>query len=118
MQEQIQEEAYRAELAIVSGAKVVVGVNRHTETEEAKPPVLFRSDERAGVEQVERLRAFRARRDTDAVAVAIEGLRTAATGDGELMAVILAAVRAEVTLGEICGALRDVFGEYRPPAII
>jgi methylmalonyl-CoA mutase, N-terminal domain len=118
MQEQIQEEAYRAELAIVSGAKVVVGVNRHTETEEAQPPVLFRSDERAGVEQVERLRAFRARRDPDAVAVAIETLRTAATGDGELMAVILAAVRAEVTLGEICGAFRDVFGEYRPPATI
>jgi methylmalonyl-CoA mutase N-terminal domain/subunit len=118
MQEQIQEEAYRAELAIASGAKVVVGVNRHTETEEAQPPVLFRSDERAGVEQVERLRAFRARRDPDAVAVAIETLRTAATGDGELMAVILAAVRAEVTLGEICGALRDVFGEYRPPATI
>jgi methylmalonyl-CoA mutase N-terminal domain/subunit len=118
MQEQIQEEAYRAELAIVSGAKVVVGVNRHTDTEEAQPPVIFRSDERAGVEQMERLRAFRARRDPDAVAVAIETLRTAATGDGELMSVILAAVRAEVTLGEICGALRDVFGEYRPPATI
>jgi methylmalonyl-CoA mutase N-terminal domain/subunit len=118
MQEQIQEEAYRAELAIVSGAKVVVGVNRHTETEEAQPPVIFRSDKRAGVEQTERLRGLRARRDPDAVAVAIETLRTAATGDGELMSVILAAVRAEVTLGEICGALRDVFGEYRPPATI
>jgi methylmalonyl-CoA mutase, N-terminal domain len=118
MQEQIQEEAYRAELAIVSGAKVVVGVNRHTETEEAQPPVIFRSDERAGVEQMERLRALRARRDPDAVAAAIETLRTAATGDGELMPVILAAVRAEATLGEICGALRDVFGEYRPPATI
>jgi len=45
-------------------------------------------------------------------------LRTAAAGGGELMPAILDAVRADATLGEICGTLRDVFGEYRPPTTI
>jgi methylmalonyl-CoA mutase N-terminal domain/subunit len=118
MQEQIQEEAYRAELAVVSGDKVVVGVNRYTETEEAQPPVIFRTNERAATEQLDRLRAHRERRDAEAVATCLERLRTAAAGSGELMPAILDAVRADSTLGEICGTLRDVFGEYRPPTTI
>jgi methylmalonyl-CoA mutase N-terminal domain/subunit len=118
MQEQIQEEAYRAELAVVSGAKVVVGVNCHTESEEAQPPVIFRIDERAAAAQQERLRAHRERRDAAAGAAALLRLRTAAEGEGELMPCILDAVRADATLGEICGTLRDVFGEYRPPTTI
>jgi len=118
MQEQIQEEAYRAELAVVSGEKVVVGVNRYTETEEAQPPLIFRTDERAAAEQLERLIAHRDRRDPAAGTAALDVLRTAAAGGGELMPAILDAVRADATLGEICGTLRDVFGEYRPPTTI
>jgi len=118
MQEQIQEEASRAELAVVSGEKVVVGVNRHTESEEAQPPVIFRPDERAAREQLDRLRAHRRRRDAAAVTAALSGLGTATAGEGELMPAILEAVRADATLGEICGTLRDVFGEYRPPTTI
>ena len=87
--EQIQEEAYRAELAVVSGEKVVVGVNRYTETEEAQPPVIFRTNERAATEQLDRLRAHRERRDAAAVATCLERLRTAAAGSGELMPAIL-----------------------------
>jgi methylmalonyl-CoA mutase N-terminal domain/subunit len=118
MQEQIQEEAYRAELAVVSGDKVVVGVNRHTESEEAQPPLIFRPDERAAAEQLARLRAHRGRRDVAAVAAVLDRLRADARGDAELMPAILDAVRADATLGEICGALREVFGEYRPPTTI
>ena len=118
MQEQIQEEAYRAELAVVSGEKVVVGVNRYTESEEAQSPVIFRTDQRAADEQLERLRRHRERRDQAAVAATLDSLRTAAEGDGELMPPILDAVRADATLGEICGTLRDVFGDYHPPATI
>jgi methylmalonyl-CoA mutase N-terminal domain/subunit len=118
MQEQIQEEAYRAELAVVSGEKVVVGVNRYTETEEAQPPLIFRTDERAASEQLERLRSHRQRRDAAAVTAALAQLRTVAEGTGQLMPTILDAVRADATLGEICGTLRDVFGEYRPPTSI
>jgi methylmalonyl-CoA mutase N-terminal domain/subunit len=118
MQEQIQEEAYRAELAVVSGEKVVVGVNRYTETEEAQPPLIFRTDERAASEQLERLRSHRQRRDAAAVTAALAQLRAVAEGTGQLMPTILDAVRADATLGEICGTLRDVFGEYRPPTSI
>jgi methylmalonyl-CoA mutase N-terminal domain/subunit len=118
MQEQIQEEAYRAELAVASGDKVVVGVNRYTESEEAQPPVIFRTDERAAAEQLERLRDHRQRRDQAAVSAALALLKTAAAGEGELMPAILDAVRADATLGEICSTLRDVFGEYHPPTTI
>jgi methylmalonyl-CoA mutase N-terminal domain/subunit len=118
MQEQIQEEAYRAELAVVSGEKVVVGVNRYTESEEAQPPVIFRTDQRAANEQLARLRTHRQRRGAAGAATALAALRTAAADDAELMPPILEAVRADATLGEICGTLRDVFGEYQPPTTI
>lgn len=118
MQEQVQEEAYRAERAVVDGTKVVVGVNRHTETEEAQPPMIFRTDDRAAGEQVDRLRAHRRRRDEAAARVRLAALRSAAEGSGTLMPAILDAVRADCTLGEICGTLRGVFGDYRPPTTI
>jgi methylmalonyl-CoA mutase N-terminal domain/subunit len=118
MQEQIQDEAYRAELAVVSGEKVVVGVNRYTESEEANPPVIFRTDDRAGKQQLERLQAHREQRDSTAVAATLERLQVVASGTDELMPAILDAVRADATLGEICGTLRDVFGEYQPPTTI
>ena len=118
IQQQIQEEAYAAELAVVSGDKVVVGVNRHTESEEAQPPVIFRTDQRAADEQQERLRAHRQRRDGTAIPGVLSRLREAAEGDGELMPAILDAVRADATLGEICATLRDVFGDYQPPTTI
>ncbi|HEY2704136.1 MAG TPA: methylmalonyl-CoA mutase family protein, partial [Candidatus Dormibacteraeota bacterium] len=119
MQEQIQSEAYRAERAVVSGEKVVVGVNRHTETDEADPTPIFRPDMRAMNEQLERLRAHRAARDGAAVRASLEALGAAARDpSADLMPPILDAVRAYATLGEICGSLREVFGGYRPPVSI
>ena len=117
MQQLIQDEAYRTERAIALGDKVIVGVNRYTETEEGGAPLLFRPDERAMAEQAARLAAHRARRGS-AVDVALAAVKQAATTDETLMPRILDAVRAEATLGEICGALRTVFGEYQPPATI
>ncbi|MGH7747220.1 MAG: acyl-CoA mutase large subunit family protein, partial [Candidatus Dormibacteria bacterium] len=111
MQEQIQAEAYRAERAVVSGEKVVVGVNRHTETDEADPTPIFRPDERVMNEQLERLRGHRTDRDQAAVSTALDALGAAALdGSADLMPPILEAVRAYATLGEICGSLREVFG--------
>jgi methylmalonyl-CoA mutase N-terminal domain/subunit len=119
MQEQIQAEAYRAERAVVSGEKVVVGVNRHTETDEADPTPIFRPDERAMNEQLERLRGHRASRDDAAVRRTLDALGAAARDQAaDLMPPILDAVRAYATLGEICGSLREVFGGYRPPVSI
>ena len=118
MQQLIQDEAYRTERAIAVGDKVIVGVNRYTETEEGGAPLLFRPDERAMAEQAARLAAHRTRRDRGAVDVALAAVKQAASSDATLMPRILDAVRAEATLGEICAALRAVFGEYQPPATI
>jgi|HubBroStandDraft_6_1064221.scaffolds.fasta_scaffold00032_96 methylmalonyl-CoA mutase N-terminal domain/subunit len=118
MQQRIQDEAYRTERAVAAGDKVIVGVNRYTETEEAEPPLLFRPDVRAMAEQAERLAGYRARRDAGAVESALVAVRNAAASDETLMPRIIDAVRAEATLGDICGALRSVFGEYQPPATI
>jgi methylmalonyl-CoA mutase N-terminal domain/subunit len=118
MQQHIQDEAYRTERAIAVGDKVIVGVNRHTETEEGGAPLLFRPDDRVMAEQAARLAGHRRRRDSGAVAAALERIRQAATSDQPMMPRILDAVRIEATLGEMCGALRSVFGEYQPPATI
>jgi methylmalonyl-CoA mutase N-terminal domain/subunit len=118
MQQLIQDEAYRAEQAVASGERVIVGVNKYTETEEADPPLLFRPDERAVAEQAERLIAHRRDRDAALVERSLAALSGQAKGDGELMPVILDAVRAEATLGEICGTLGEVFGSYHAPASI
>jgi methylmalonyl-CoA mutase, N-terminal domain len=119
MQQQIQDEAYKAERAVVSGEKVVVGVNRYTETEEGQPEIIFRPDERATAEQLAHLQHHRTERDPAAVARSLDALRGATQDDdADLMPPILDAVRAYATLGEICGAMREVFGEYRAPATI
>jgi len=115
MQQQIQDEAYRAEQAVVSGEKVVVGVNKYTDTEEAQPPMIFRPNQAATDEQRARIAAHKQSRDTAVVTRNLETLRDTASSDADLMPPILDAVRAEATLGEICGTLREVFGEYQPP---
>jgi len=118
IQQLIQDEAYRAEQDVASGEKVIVGVNKYTETEEAGAPLLFRPDERVMSEQRERLARYRSERDSAAVTKAVDAIRAAAGGDADLMPVILEAVRAQATLGEICGAMREVFGDYHPPTTI
>jgi methylmalonyl-CoA mutase N-terminal domain/subunit len=118
MQQQIQDEAYRAEQAVVSGEKVVVGVNKYTETEEAQPPMIFRPNQVATDQQRARLTAHKQDRNAEVVTRNLEVLGDAARSDADLMPPILDAVRAEATLGEICGALREVFGEYQPPASV
>src|SRR5258708_8593582 len=78
MQLQIQDEAYAAEQAVVRGDKVVVGVNKYTETEEDQPHLIFRPDERAKQEQLDRLRSHRANRDAAPVQRSLDALRTGA----------------------------------------
>ena len=94
-------------------------MNRHTETEEGEQPILFRPDQRVMSEQVDRLSRYQRDRGAGGVDRTRAALRDAAATDGaELMPAILDAVRAEATLGEICGTLREVFGEYRPPSSV
>ena len=83
-----------------------------------QPQTIFSVNPRLVDHQLARLAHHRRERDNEAVAASLETLRTAAMGDGNLLPPILEAVRAYATLGEICGALRDVFGEYHPPTVI
>jgi methylmalonyl-CoA mutase N-terminal domain/subunit len=114
VQDEIHESAYRLQRAVESGERVVVGVNRYREEEEAVPEIL-RVDEAAVAEQVRRVREFRARRDQGAVAAALDAVRETARGTGNLLHPMREALRAGATLGEVSDALREVFGEYRPP---
>ncbi|CAA9522916.1 MAG: Methylmalonyl-CoA mutase [uncultured Solirubrobacteraceae bacterium] len=92
---------------------VVVGVNRYVE-DEPEVPDLLRVDPASERAQVERLRAFKAARDAGVVERRLEELRAAARGTDNLLPPIREALRDRCTLGEVCGAMEDVFGRYAP----
>ena len=112
-QELIAEQAYRAQQRVASGEDVVVGVNAFQDDE---APVPERFDVPVALEPAQRARleALRASRSGAAVERALAALAEVAGGSGDLMPPIVDAVDADATLGEICGCLRGVFGEYRP----
>jgi methylmalonyl-CoA mutase, N-terminal domain len=118
MQAQIAESAYRAQQAVERGERVVVGVNRFTEGEMGGEIELQRVDERVEREQVARLAALRAGRDSAAVVRHLASLRAAAASSENLMPYFVDAVDADVTLGEICNVLREVFGTYRSKEVV
>ena len=118
MQQQIQDEAYRTEQAIATGEKVIVGVNKFVGEHQDEPQLIFRPDERAAKEQLSRLTDHRNSRDESAALSAVEKLGEVAAGTGDLIPPIFDAVRKQATLGEMCGKLREVFGEYHPPVSV
>ena len=110
--------AYGYQVAKEKGEKTVVGVNRYREPEPEEPTIpLHTVDPRT--EQLQKERLARAKRERDAARVAklLEELREVARTDENLMPVTLECVRAHATLGEIVGALKDVFGVYREPIV-
>ena len=113
IQREIQDSAYRYQKEIEKDERVVVGVNRF-QIEEEPPKDLLRVDPAVRVSQIERLEKLRSERNNDKVQDILNDLRKAAGGSDNLMPIILEAVRVYATLGEICDALRDVFGEYQP----
>ncbi len=113
IQQEIQDAAYRYQMEVEKGERVVVGLNKF-QVQEPKPTGLLRVDPSVGEAQVARLRALKAKRNAAAVTTALAALEVAAKGDANLMPPILAAVKAYATEGEICDVLRGVFGEYRP----
>ena len=117
MQNQIADASWRHQQRVDDGEEVVVGVNDYLEGGD-QPQTIFSVDRRLVDEQLSRLEHHRRERDPEAVASAIAGLKAACEGHVNLLPPILEAVRAYATLGEICGAMREVFGEYRPPAVI
>jgi len=114
-QREIAEASYRYQMAVDRKEKIVVGVNDFVAEE--KPIDTLHIDESVGMHQAERLRKLRAERSSDEVARRLNALRKAAKGTENLMPHIFDAVKAYATLGEICDALRDVFGTYEEVAI-
>jgi methylmalonyl-CoA mutase N-terminal domain/subunit len=112
MKLQIEESAYLMQRAIEDGRKVVVGVNRFTEPDEAI--TVSRPDPQVVQTQRARLATVRAGRDSGAVASALEQVRATAVGTDNLLPPIRTALAASATLGEICDVLRQVFGTYQP----
>jgi methylmalonyl-CoA mutase N-terminal domain/subunit len=113
VQREIQEAAYNYQRAVETGDATVVGVNRF-QSEETTAPPLLRVEPAIEAAQVERLRRLRARRDAAAVESALAALEAAArTTNENLLPLILVAVEAYATVGEISHRLRGVWGEYR-----
>ena len=116
MQREIQEAAYRYQQEVEAKQRVVVGVNEFV-MDEPPPANLFQVDATVGQALAERLAVLRRTRDASAAARAVEGVDRAARGRDNLLPHILTAVRAQVTLGEICDTLRQVFGVHRPSVV-
>jgi methylmalonyl-CoA mutase N-terminal domain/subunit len=110
-QREIAESAYRFRQAIEAKEKVIVGVNDYVQEQEPPIRTLY-IDETTAERQIEKLEQLRRGRDNPRVARALDALRKAAAGVENTMPPILECVRAYATLGEMCDALREVWGEY------
>jgi methylmalonyl-CoA mutase N-terminal domain/subunit len=110
---EIDESAWGYQERYRTGQDIVVGVNKYVE-EELEVPDLLRVDPESEREQVERLKAFKANRDQALVDQRLEELREAARGTDNLLPYIKEALRDRCSIGEVCGAMGDVFGKYAP----
>ncbi|MHA2024642.1 MAG: acyl-CoA mutase large subunit family protein [Candidatus Thorarchaeota archaeon] len=117
IQREIHDAAYQFQRSVDEAQRVVVGVNKFTVEEETQFDYL-RINPETEREQVKQLGTVRKKRDKDEVRASLDTLRIAAESDTNLMPPIIRAVRVYATLGEICGVLREVFGEYKSPDIL
>jgi methylmalonyl-CoA mutase N-terminal domain/subunit len=115
-QQEIADSGYRTQLQEDAGERVVVGVNRYVQADE-KPITYLRLDDTLEREQVERVRAAKAARSAPEVARHRRRIAEACRSGENLMPVLVEAVKAQVTLGEVADVYRDVFGRYREPII-
>ena len=116
-QKEIAESAYRFQQAVEQGDRIVVGVNDFVE--DAREPVgILYIDESVGERQLARLQQVRTVRDDDRLRRSLERLQSGAQGGDNLMPLLIEAVRAYATVGEMCDALRDVWGEYEETPVI
>jgi methylmalonyl-CoA mutase N-terminal domain/subunit len=112
---EIADAAFAYQTQLEKGEKRVVGVNVNADTVASELEIL-RVSHQVELDQVAALERRKAGRDAAAVERSLAELKQACSGDTNLVPLILAASRAEATLGEICGAMRDVWGDYREPA--
>ena len=117
IQQEIMDSAYKYQKEIENQERIIVGVNKFQIEEEA-PKGLLKVDPMVGERQKEKLQALKESRDNDKVKEALENLRKACNSDENLMPYILDAVREYATLGEVCGVMREEFGEYKQTVMI
>ena len=119
VQSQIQDASYEYQKAVESGERVVVGVNKFQVEEDNSGRELLRVDPSVGTNQCKKLADLRAKRDNVRVQTVLDDVRKAAKNESvNLMPVIVEAVKAYATEGEICGVLREEFGEYRENIVL
>ncbi|WP_371018647.1 acyl-CoA mutase large subunit family protein [Pseudalkalibacillus sp. JSM 102089] len=111
MQREIHQASYETQKKIESGEEVVVGMNQYTLEDEPKPE-LHRIDPELQRKQIEKIESLRSTREPNRVSARLEELRMGAKGTSNLMPLIINCVRDYCTVGEICGVLREEFGEY------
>ena len=116
-QREIAEASYKFQQAVERRDKVIVGVNEYVQEDEPPVPILY-IDETTAEKQLVRLEELKQSRDSGAVARALDSLREAARGNGNTMYPLLDCARAYATVGEMCDALREVWGEYEEVPLI
>ncbi len=114
VQRQIQDVAFDRQEEIEDGDRIVVGVNEFQVEDDDREVDLEEVSQDEEQAQVERVEAVRAERDDAEVETTLAAIQTAAAGDENLMPRLVRAAKARATVGEICDALRDEFGEHRP----
>jgi len=117
VQKEIQDASYKFEKELESGRKIVVGVNKF-QVKEGQKPDLLKIDINLQEEQIKNLKKLKSVRDNSLVKETIDDLKNAARGNENLMPFILNAVKAYASVGEICNAMREVFGEYKEQIVI
>ncbi|MCL5981932.1 MAG: methylmalonyl-CoA mutase family protein [Firmicutes bacterium] len=117
MQREIQQSAYAYQRQIETGERVVIGVNKFL-MESEMPKDLLKVNPAVAESQIEKLRKLQEGRNQRQVAEVLQNLRIKAQTDENLMPTIVEAVKAYATLGEICGILREVFGEYQQQVLL
>lgn len=117
MQQEIMDAAYEYQKQVENGKEIIVGVNKF-QVEEPAPKGLLRVDMSVGELQKNKISSIKAERDNAKVEETLVKLEKACHGDENLMPLILDAVKAYATLGEICGVMRNVFGEYKQSVML
>jgi methylmalonyl-CoA mutase N-terminal domain/subunit len=115
-QREMQDASYEFQKVVECGDKIIVGVNDYVMQEETMELPLLQIDESVAGLQEERLQKLRSERDNELVARTLKNLADGARGTENTMPLLLECVRAYATLGEMCDALRPIFGEYQEPA--
>lgn len=113
MQQEMAAHAYEYQHEVELGKRTVIGVNKFNDSKNLAEQDVLTADLSVGERQIARLEKMKAARDNEAVKAALKKLREAAKGTENLMPYLIDAVKTYATLGEICGVLREEFGEYK-----